>query len=122
MIFGNKISSCGRAGISLEGIGNATIMHNDISDTPIGVDLKNCEGEINIKKNKGTRLKTFVRINEESKNPVKVAEMKKNIEYQALFNKKIKELLNLEAQAKFLKNYGELKKIRFLKAHLKIKI
>lgn len=43
--------------------------------------------------------------------PIKTAEIKKNVKCKIVFNGKIKELLNLEAQAKFLKNYEELKKL-----------
>lgn len=121
LIIGNTIKGAKNA-MRLEGVPSALIYGNNISDSNTAVELKNCNGRIDIKKNKGTRVKTFVRINTQHLSPLKIKEIKKNIEYQIVFNRRIKELLNLEAQAKFLKKYEDLKKIRFLKAHLKIKI
>lgn len=115
-------SNCTEVGMSLNGVKGANLVGNVISNTPTGIELSDCSGEINVKGNKGNNVKTLVRINQESISPIKTAEIKKNVKYKILFNRKIKELLNLEAQAKFLRNYEELKKIRLLKAYLRIEI
>ncbi|EMC7871457.1 hypothetical protein [Acinetobacter baumannii] len=43
--------------------------------------------------------------------------LKEIIEHERKFNSEIRELLNLEAQEKFLKNYAEVKRIQYKKAN-----
>lgn len=108
-------------GVKISGEINALITESHISDSDTGIELDNCTGRIDIKKNSAKRVKNFVVVKENFKNNQTGSQLKNYRKYEIEFKRKIKELLNLEAQAKFLKNYGELKKIRFLKAHLKIK-
>lgn len=121
IIIGNKDGGA-KTGISLDGTSNAIVADNYIGDSDTAIELKNCNGRIDVKKNRAKRVKKFVVIKDTKSDPQKILKIKNHLKYEAEFNKKILELLNLEAQAKFLKNYEDLKKIRFLKAHLKIKI
>ena len=119
-IYGNKIFNCGEVGISVSGVNDVYIGNNKIFDTPIGIKLTDCQ-TANVKSNEGTRVKTLVHINETSKSVVK-EKNSNNIRYEIMFNKKIKELLSLEAQLKNSKSYKELTMVRLLKANLKLKI
>lgn len=112
----------GRGGIGLSGNVNALITETYISDSDTGIELENHTGRVDIKKNSAKRVKNFVVVKEDSRNKQVISQLKNDRKYETNFKRKIKELLNLEAQAKFLKNYEELKQIRFLKAYLKIEI
>lgn len=112
----------GKTGILIDGNSDVSVSDNYIEHSDTAIELKNCNGRIDVKKNKAKRVKKFVVIKDIESDPQKTLKIKNHQKYEFQFNKKILELLNLEAQAKFLKNYEDLKKIRFLKAHLKIKI
>lgn len=113
-----------------------------------GIGLIDCGGTANIKRNVGHKINEMIRVEQtenptraiprqKNSERVKILEKNKIIvdknsleldhskvrlkeikKYEEKFNNDIKELLNLEAQEKFLKNYAEVKRIQYKKANL----
>ncbi|HAV6198083.1 TPA: hypothetical protein JI316_12815 [Acinetobacter baumannii] len=112
-----------------------------------GIGLIDCGGTANIKRNFGHKINKMIRVEQtenptrtipRQKNSERVKIVEKNevivdkhslelelskvklkeiMKYERRFNSEIKELLNLEAQEKILKNYAEVKRIQHKKAN-----
>ena len=113
----------------------------------IGIGLIDCSGRANIKRNFSHQIDEMIRVeqtenisrtvlSQKNNDRVKIIEknktiinkyslelerskvkLKEIIKYERRFNSEIKELLNLEAQEKILKNYAEVKRIQHKKAN-----
>lgn len=133
--------------IHFSGCSNINASKNTFKYGRTGIELIDCMGRANLKRNFGHQIDEMISVEQTEnitrivpsqkisdrdkiieKNKAIVdkyflelehskVKLKEVIEYERKFNNEIRELLNLEAQEKFLKNYAEVKRIQYKKAN-----
>lgn len=109
---------------------------NDLSQMDTVIEVPNGSSTIKYKNNQLDSFKNVVKVNEANQpiiespqlenHLVSVKEIelcstikkRKQLEHQVKFKERIKELLNLEAQAKFSQDYVKVSLLQFIKANL----